>query len=202
MTAAQKRLRDLRARQSQERGRMAELGMVEALTDETRAELDTIESGTPDLERQIRGATVAVETEEAEQRTVAPEHRDDDPELRERRALRAKVRMSNYIVAAVEQRGVIGPEAEYNAAVAISGNRFPLELLAPPEARAATEERATTDADVMTQPRTWLDRLFAETAAMRLGVTMESVPVGSASLSRHHGRGLDRAAPTVDRRGR
>ena len=32
-----------------------------------------------------------------------------------------------------------------------------------------------------TQPRTWLDRLFAETAAMRLGITMESVPVGSAS---------------------
>ena len=182
MTAAQKRLRDLRARQSQERGRMAELGMVDALTDETRAELDTIEGGTPDLERQIRGATVAVETEEAEQRTVAPEHRDADPELRERLELRAKVRMSNYIVAAVEQRAVVGPEAEYNAAVAITGNRFPLELLAPPEARAArAEDRATTNVDVATMPRTWLDRLFAETAAMRLGISMESVPVGSAS---------------------
>ncbi len=31
-------------------------------------------------------------------------------------------------------------------------------------------------------PRRWLDRLFAETAAMRLGVTMESVPVGAASF--------------------
>ena len=31
-------------------------------------------------------------------------------------------------------------------------------------------------------PRTWLDRLFAETAAMRLGITMESVPVGAASF--------------------
>ena len=37
-------------------------------------------------------------------------------------------------------------------------------------------------ADTMTAPRTWLDRLFAETAAMRLGITMESVPAGSASF--------------------
>ena len=34
----------------------------------------------------------------------------------------------------------------------------------------------------MTTPRTWLDRLFAETAAMRLGITMESVPTGAASF--------------------
>ena len=67
-----------------------------------------------------------------------------------------------------------------NAAVGIGANRFPLELLAPPERRA--EDRATTDADTMTVPRTWLDRLFAETAAMRLGITMESVPAGSASF--------------------
>ena len=156
--------------------------MVDALTDETRAELDTIESGTPDLERQIRGATVAVETEEAEQRTVAPEDRDADPEDRERVELRKKVRMSNYIVAAVEQRAAVGPEQEYNAAIGISGNRFPLELLAPPEARAArAEDRATTNVDVATVPRTWLDRLFAQTAAMDLGISMESVPAGSAS---------------------
>ena len=122
-----------------------------------------------------------METEEAEQRTVAPEHRDADPEVRERAELRKKVRMSNYIIAAVEQRAAVGPEQEYNAAIGISGNRFPLELLAPPEARAAPEARATTDADIATTPRRWIDRLFAETAAMRLGITMESVPVGSAS---------------------
>ena len=145
MTDAQKRLRDLRARQSTERGRMATLGMAAELTEEMRAEFDTLETGVPDLERQIRGATVAVETEEAEQRTVAPEHRDADPEARERLELRKKVRMSNYIVAAIEQRGAVGPEHEYNASVGISGNRFPLELLAPAEARAATEERATTE---------------------------------------------------------
>ena len=66
MTPAQKRLRDLRDRQSKERQRMAELAVVEELTDEQRAELDTIERGTPDLERQTRAATVALETDERE----------------------------------------------------------------------------------------------------------------------------------------
>ena len=75
-------------------------------------------------------------------------------------------------MAAAEQRAVDGVEAELNAAMEISGNRFPLELLAP------VELRATTDADTQTTPRRWLDRLFAGTAAERLGVTMESVPAG------------------------
>ena len=70
MTAAQTKLRQLRERQSKERGRVAELAVADTLTDETRAELDTIETGTPDLERQIRAATVAVDTEETEQRAA------------------------------------------------------------------------------------------------------------------------------------
>ena len=176
MTKAQKALRELRAHQSRERGRMAELAVAENLTDETRAELDTIEHGTPDLERQIRAATVAVETEEAEQRDAGAAARkpEDDAEARELRELRGKVRLSGYVAAAVEQRSAVGAEAEYNAARGIAGNRFPLELLAP-------EMRATTDADTTTTPRRWLDRLFAGTAAERVGITMESVPTGVAS---------------------
>ena len=68
------------------------------------------------------------------------------------------------------------PNSNTNAAVGIPGNRFPLELLAP-----SLETRATTDADIVTTPRRWLDRLFAGTAADALGVTMESVPAGTAS---------------------
>ena len=60
MTKTQTKLRQLRERQSKERGRMAELAIADNLDDETRAELDTIEQGTPDLERQIRAATLAV----------------------------------------------------------------------------------------------------------------------------------------------
>ena len=186
MTPLQKKLRDLKARQSRERGRMSELGLADNLTDETRAELDTIETGTPDLERQIRAATVAVETEETEQRDAANrgENRDtQDAETRARAELRAKVRMSGYVSAAIEQRGAAGAEAELNAELGIAGNRFPLELLAPAERRAArTEDRAVTAVDIQTTPSRWIDRLFAGTAASAVGITMESVAGGSASF--------------------
>ena len=64
MSPAQKRLRELRDRQSRERGRMAELALADELNDEQRQELDTIEKGTPDLERQLRAAQVAVDDED------------------------------------------------------------------------------------------------------------------------------------------
>ena len=185
MTPFQSKLRQLRERQSKKRGRVAELAIADELTDETRAELDDIESGVPDLERQLRAATSAVETEETEQRDAAATNNKEglDAEDREKLELRSKVRMGRYVLAAMENRAADGAEGELNAAVGIGANRFPLELLAPPERRVArTEDRATTTVDIQTMPRTWLDRLFAETAAMRLGITMESVPAGSASF--------------------
>ena len=210
MTPAQTRLRDLRNRQSKERGRMAELAVADTLTDETRAELDGIEAGTPDLERQIRAATVAVETEESEQRAAgaAGDTPAADAENRERAELRGKVRLASYLSAAVEKRAADGAEAEYLASLEMpalgrnGGTAFPLELLAPPEQRQAhTEDRATTNVDIMTMPRTWLDRLFAETAAMRLGVNMEVGAGGLGVLPRDHGGRERGAASAVDRRG-
>ena len=62
------------------------------------------------------------------------------PEDRERIELRSKARLTSYVQAALEQRAVADVEADFNAACNISGNRFPLELLAPPEQRA--EQRA------------------------------------------------------------
>ena len=175
MTDAQKRLRDLLARQSRERQRMAELAALDELNDETRTELDTLEKATPDLERQIRAARVTVEAEgEGETRETGD---DPDAETRELRELRGKIKLSGYVAAAVEQRAADGAEAEYNSARGIAGNRFPLEILAP-----TVETRATTDTDAATVSRRWLDRLFAGTAAERIGVTMESVPSGVASF--------------------
>ena len=158
MTAAQKKLRELRARQSKERGKMAELAVAAELSDETRGELDAIETGTPDLERQLRAATTAVENEESEQRTAAKNGEGADlldTEDRERDELRGKTRMGRYVQAAIEMRSVDGAEGEYNAAVEIGGNRFPLELLAPPERRvtAGPEDRAVTGVDIQTMPR-------------------------------------------------
>ena len=55
----------MRDRQSRERQRMAELSLLDSLDAETRrSELDAIEKGTPDLERQIRAAATAADTED------------------------------------------------------------------------------------------------------------------------------------------
>ena len=159
---------------------MATLGREgeEKWTDVTRAEYDRLETGIPDLERELRQAERDVATEEDEQRSAGAAARqpEGDVEDRELAELRGRVRMSGYIGAAIEQRSADGAELEYNQARNIAGNRFPLELLAP-----SLETRATTDTDTTTMPRRWLDRLFAGTAAERVGITMESVPAGVAS---------------------
>ena len=86
--------------------------------------------------------------------------------------LRERVNLSNYVGAAIETRAVRGAELELNQEMKIPENRFPLELLAP------VEERATVNVDTQSEARPWLDRLFADTAAMAVGIDFQSVPTG------------------------
>lgn len=175
MTAAQKRLRELRERQSRERQRMAELSNEDALTDETRAELDGIEKGTPDLERQLRAAQTALETEEREARDKggnAPA--TGDAEMRERIELRSRASVGRYFEAALRGRAVSGAEAELQQAAGIDG--IPLELWQPPqEQRDITPAPGTTgiNLDVL-RPY-----VFAPSVVSRLGIEMPMVPSGT-----------------------
>ena len=174
MTAAQKRLRDLRERQSKERGRMAELGLVDELNDEQRAELDTIEKGTPDLERQIRASTVALESEERDQETRTAN--EPDAEQRERIELRSKASLSTFLRCALSGQQVAGAEAELRSVAGVSG--IPLELWDTPQ---PTEQRASTEAPGTTGVN--LDRIrpavFANSIAPRLGIEMPRVESGT-----------------------
>ena len=184
MTPTQKRLRDLRDRQSRERGRMAELSLLDELTDEQRSELDAIEKGTPDLERQTRAAVVALEDEEKEAETRAAN--EPDAEQRERIELRSKAMLTGYLRAALEGRQVDGAEAELRSAAGVSG--IPLEIWDVPQ---PTEQRQTDAAT--TAPGTTgvnLDRIrpavFANSIAPRLGIEMPRVMSGtyaSATIS-------------------
>ena len=174
MTEAQKRLRELRERQSRERQRMAELGMAESLTDETRAELDSIEKSTPDLERQIRAAQVGVDAEDAdarakgEQRDVGP-----DAETRERIELRGKASLTNYLLAAAKGRMADGAEAELQQAAGVRG--IPIELWDVPEQRAVTEAPGTVGVNLdPIRPA-----VFANSIATRLGIDMPRVASGT-----------------------
>ena len=95
----------------------------------------------------------------------------EDAEDRERRELREKVKVSDHLAAAMEGRGLDGAAQEYNQALGLRATgSFPLELLTP-----AVEERAVTTTDTAVHAGPWLDRLFADTAASRLGITFESV---------------------------
>ena len=174
LTDAQKRLRELRDRQSKERGKMAELSRVDALTDEQRAELDTIEKGVPDLERQIRAAMIAAEEEERAAETKETE--SPDAEMRERVELRGKAMLTNYILAAARGRMVDGAEAELCAAAGVQG--IPLELWDIP---APTEQRDITPAPgtVGVNLDPIRPAVFANSIASRLGIQMPRVGSGT-----------------------
>ena len=172
MTPAQKKLRDLRERQSKERQRMAELGLVDQLNDEQRSEFDTIEAGTPDLERQIRAATLAVEQEESEQREAASAA-EPDAEMRERIELRSKAMLTNYLLAAARGQLVSGAEADLSAAAGVQG--IPLELWDVPETRDITPAPGTVGVNLdPIRPA-----VFANSIAPRLGIDMPRVPSGT-----------------------
>ena len=175
MTTAQK----LAVRLSEIRTKLNELSGLEELSDEQRAEIDALTGEYQAKEAQHRAAIVA---EADEQRAAADDfaNGEGDGEAAEVRALRGRVRVGEYVGAAIDQRMADGAEAELNAALGMRGNAFPLSLLAP----APVEARATTNTDSQTnQSGRWLDRLFAGTAAERIGITMESVAPGVASFA-------------------
>lgn len=107
------------------------------------------------------------------------EHGAEDGEARELRQIRGRVLFADYLVAALEQRAAVGAAQEYNQALNIAGNQFPLEILAGIE---DIETRATTTAESAVRPQTWVDRVFADAAARAVGVTFRSVAPGVASV--------------------
>ena len=185
MTAAQKRLRQLRERQSKERQRMAELGLAESLDDETRAELDRIETGTPDLERQLRAAAVAVEDEDRAS-TIETANRAPDAEQRERIELRSRASVGRYLTAALRGRAPDGAEAELQEAASVDG--IPIELWErPAEQRQTEEHRAITAAPtsgtgVNLEPL--IPQVFSPSIAARMMIDMPQVASGTFSTAR------------------
>ena len=182
MTEAQKRLRELRDRQSRERQRMVELSRADELTDETRAELDRIEQGTPDLERQIRAANLAVEQEDADS-TVETREETGDAEQRERLELRGRARLGAYIGAALQGRAVDGAEAEYAAACGVPHGQIPVSIFEEDRPLERRDDAASTI------PNTGLGAtlapvqpyVFSASIASRLGIAMPEVGTGSYS---------------------
>ena len=155
--------------------RRRELGvLLDASEDEQRME---------GFEGRVEAAKVAISTAQTTQATAAlaePEIREkrettEDGEGAELRNMKAKASFGQYVAASGARRGVLGVENELNQALGLGELDFPLDMLAPPEKRAAI------DGDADTNSASWLDRLFATSAATYLGVSMRSVAAGIAS---------------------
>ena len=151
------------------------LGVILDTREEDRAE---------DYAAKLETAKVAIAAAQTDLQNAAeaepetPEHRQDNPAGTELRELRSKVEFGKYVAAAMSGNGVSdGPEREYNQHLGIADNYFPLALLA-----GQFEERAARDGDAQASQGTWLDRIFNETAAERVGISFRPVPPGVATF--------------------
>ena len=181
MTIAQKRLRELTEMRSKSRQRMAELGLMPELSNEHREELDNIEKSTPDVERQIRAAQVAVDDEDVGQKT---EHRDLTgiaPETRERLELRARASVTTFLQAAIQGRQLNGAELELAQAAEASTGSIPIEIFDIPEARADAPTPAGATVGVNLDPIR--PQVFSHSIASKLGIDMPRVGSGSFASS-------------------
>ena len=142
------------------------------MTPEQRTEMEGWQKRSLEAGTEYRSAIVA---EEAETAAARDKFGIVDGEAAEIRQIRSRVSIAGYAAAALEERQADGAEAEYNAALKVKPNEFPLSLLAPPEVRAAT------DIDTTVMPRPWLDRLFAESMAAMVGISLVPVNPGVAS---------------------
>ena len=158
----------LQMKQADTRKRLSELvGLPDEKRSETyHDELSKLSREVAHLEEEIIAARLL---------EVEPETRHDKGEVDELAKLRLKVGFGDYVQAAISQRGADGAAREYNQALEIPENRFPLEMFAKQETRAAI------DGDAGAHQGTWLDRLFDQTAAQRLGITFTPVAAGIAS---------------------
>ena len=158
---------------------MAELSLADKLDTETRAELDDIEKGTPDLERQLRAATVAVETED--RASVIDAATGDKSEDGKRAELRAACSVGRYLLGAKGNQS--GPEAELQQELGLNTNQIPLEVFArTPETRAEGElEKRVTPAPgtVGVNLDVLRPAVFAPSVVDRLMVEMPMVESGT-----------------------
>ena len=175
----------LTVRASEIRQRLNEIAGLEgdALTDEIRAEGDTLNTEYRDVETKLRAAVVAEDQ-------PAGEHRDDtmDAETRAFVQVRNRTRLGRYFEAFLDQTPLTGAEAEVNEhrGLSVQGNVLPWDALLPAAGAGGVEVRAdvVTPAPATGNPTNQqqiIQRVFARAGVRRLGVMMPSVPVGTAS---------------------
>lgn len=192
MTKKQK----LQIEQSEKRQKLNDLLAKESLSDEERAELETLTKRMQEIEPELRAAIVAEGDEEARARGMFG---PDDGEAGERGRLLRETTLSDYLKPATGGAALQGRAAELNAALEVptigtelGGIVVPIQMIECPEHRATVNmvtrdgvERYEYRADTTTtqnpggeSQRPILQRLFGPGILNTLGVRMDAVPVG------------------------
>ena len=154
-------------RLSEVRERLNELSGIEDLSEEHRAELDTLTAEYADLE--ARGRAAALAQEEA---TLNPE--PPDPEKQE---LIGAASVADVFAAAVEQRSTEGATKELQDELGLMGDSIPLDLLAGDlEERTTGVTPAPSDVGVTQAPI--VPYVFPDAAAAFLRIPQPRVSVG------------------------
>ena len=152
---------------------------TEKRSEDFDADLDKAMKQVRPAETQLQAALLAQPEETAEK--VVEKRAEvvtETAEEREETELRSKINFGRYVGAAMAGTGVTsGAEGELNEHLGLAANQFPMDLLAP-----AVEKRALRDGDADVMARSWVDRVFSDSAAARLGITFESVPAGVAAF--------------------
>ena len=162
-------------------GKMLDTAELEERSETWNADLEMTKSELRSLETQLQGALM-IEDDKTETETVTTETVTETREDKEKRELRNAVDFRNYLAAALGGHGVVtGPEAEYNQELGIPSDRFPLELLTRDDDDGDLEVRAKINGDAGVNQGSWVDRLFADSAAKYLGISFPSVSPGVAA---------------------
>ena len=168
------KLRDeLELQSSETRARLNELAGQPEPSDEAIAEIETLTKKLGTIETRRQAAIRADPLPEWEAASASAV-KDELSELR------SKVRVGNYLKAAVSGRPVSGAEAEYSAEMNADG--IPLSLFDAPETRAdvATTVPSTTGVNMSSV----VPAVFAASIAGRLNIQMPMVGSGTYAAPR------------------
>ena len=159
--------------------RLSEIGGMAELTDETRAELDTLRTEYTDTERRMAALRIS------EPPRTPIETRST--EGNEYRAMLERANVGSVYDALLNHRAVDGVEAELQQHLGLGGNQIPLDLLRGAGrgvggVNGGLETRAVTPgaANVGQTEMPVVPYVFPQSAAAFLGVDMPTVPVGDA----------------------
>ena len=166
----------LEIRAGEIRKRLADIGGMADLTDETRSELDKLKLEYQDSDAKRAALTIAGDAPVTRIETRSAEGR-------EFRALIGKSNVGEIFDAALSKRSVDGASAELQQHYGLDQNQVPLALLVRSWQDADDlETRAVTPApaNVGQVQQSIVPYVFPQSAAAFLGVDMPTVPVGEA----------------------